>query len=436
MSEVSKSTRLGKAAQEFNVGMNTIVEFLHKKGIKIDNNANTKLTPEAYALLVKEYQSEKTVKEVSKKIELEYTQHKTISISDKRQAVEEEFEPEVTREELFIRNMPLEPEKVSKPQPVKEEKPVAPKKEAVHEPAPEVKTEPEPVVPAQPVVSETEKPEEKHVTETPPVEITRETTPVPPSEPVEAVHKPEAAVETPAEEIPSEPADQQPGQLKVLGKMDLDSLHRPASRKSKDTRKKEKHPEAAQDVVEEKQAETPAAVSPTPAAEEPVAQPAAEVAEIPAVEEKPEVIETPPVVERESNFLKTEVRKLEGPTILGSMKLPEPRKPEPKKPVASSSDDSMKSKKKKRKRIKKAGEDTPGAETTTGSTPTPSGQGGGAPRGKPSRDRKGARRDIPKPSFHPKISKNKLRKPFSDSVLEGNPKLRNTAARNEALPAR
>lgn len=401
MSEVSKSTRLGKAAQEFNVGMNTIVEFLHKKGIKIDNNANTKLTPEAYALLVKEYQSEKTVKEVSKKIELEYTQHKTISISDKRHAVEEEFEPEVTREELFIRNMPLEPEKVSKPQPVKEEKPVAPKKEAVHEPAPEVKTEPEPVVPAQPVVSETEKPEEKHVTETPPVEITRETTPVPPSEPVEAVHKPEAAVETPAEEILSEPADQQPGQLKVLGKMDLDSLHRPASRKSKDTRKKEKHPEAAQDVVEEKQAETPAAVSPTPAAEEPVAQPAAEVAEIPAVEEKPEVIETPPVVERESNFLKTEVRKLEGPTILGSMKLPEPRKPEPKKPVASSSDDSMKSKKKKRKRIKKAGEDTPGAETTTGSTPTPSGQGGGAPRGKPSRDRKGARRDIPKAELSP-----------------------------------
>lgn len=128
MSEVSKSTRLGKAAQEFNVGMNTIVEFLHKKGIKIDNNANTKLTPEAYALLVKEYQSEKTVKEVSKKIELEYTQHKTISISDKRHAVEEEFEPEVTREELFIRNMPLEPEKAGKPQPQKEEKPVSPKK--------------------------------------------------------------------------------------------------------------------------------------------------------------------------------------------------------------------------------------------------------------------------------------------------------------------
>lgn len=402
MSEVSKSTRLGKAAQEFNVGMNTIVEFLHKKGIKIDNNANTKLTPEAYALLVKEYQSEKTVKEVSKKIELEYTQHKTISISDKRQAVEEEFEPEVTREELFIRNMPLEPEKVSKPQPVKEEKPVTPKKEAAPEPAPEVKTEPEPVVPAQPVVSEIEKPEEKPTADVTPVESTKEVTPTAhPSEPAEALSKPEAAKETPAEEVPSEPADQQPGQLKVLGKMDLDSLHRPTSKKSKDTKKKEKHPEAVQDVVEEKQAETPAAGIPTPAVEEPIAQPAADVAETPAVEEKPEVIETPPVVERESNFLKTEVRKLEGPTILGSMKLPEPRKPEPKKPVASSSDDSMKSKKKKRKRIKKAGEDATGTESTPGTTPIQSGHGGGAQRGKPSRDKKGVRRDIPKAELSP-----------------------------------
>ena len=401
MSEVSKSTRLGKAAQEFNVGMNTIVEFLHKKGIKIDNNANTKLTPEAYALLVKEYQSEKTVKEVSKKIELEYTQHKTISISDKRQAVDEEFEPEVTREELFIRNMPLEPEKVSKPQPVKEEKPVSPKKEAAPEPAPEVKTEPEPVVPAQPVVSETEKPEEKHVGGAAPDEKKKEVTPpAPPSEPAEALSKPEAAKETPAEEIPSEPADQQPGRLKVLGTMDLEALQKSTSRKLKEPKKKGKHTEAAQPPVEEKQPEAPAAETPAPS-EEPAAQPAAEVTEVPIAEEKPEVIETPPVVERESNFLKTEVRKLEGPTILGSMKLPEPRKPEPKKPVASSSDDSMKSKKKKRKRIKKAGEDTAGTESTPGTTPIQSGHGGGAPRGKPSRDKKGPRRDIPKAELSP-----------------------------------
>jgi translation initiation factor IF-2 len=70
MSEVSKSTRLGKAAQEFNVGVPTIVEFLNKKGIKIDNNPNTKLDPEVYALLVKEYQSEKMLKTSRKRLNL------------------------------------------------------------------------------------------------------------------------------------------------------------------------------------------------------------------------------------------------------------------------------------------------------------------------------------------------------------------------------
>ncbi len=127
MSEVSKSTRLGKAAQEFNVGVPTVVEFLHKKGIKIDNNPNTKLTPEVYALLVKEYQSEKNVKDLSKKIELEYTQHKSISITDKRPVTEAELEPESGNNELFIRNMPPDHEKVVKPKPVIEEKPVEPK---------------------------------------------------------------------------------------------------------------------------------------------------------------------------------------------------------------------------------------------------------------------------------------------------------------------
>ena len=58
------------------------------------------------------------MKDLSKKIELEYTQHKTISIADKRPANEEEFEPELTRDNLIIRNMPPEPEKVSKTKPV------------------------------------------------------------------------------------------------------------------------------------------------------------------------------------------------------------------------------------------------------------------------------------------------------------------------------
>ena len=63
MSEDSKkSIRLSKAAIEFNVGRDVIVEFLGKKGYKLDPSPNTKLNEEMYVLLVKEYKGEKEVK--------------------------------------------------------------------------------------------------------------------------------------------------------------------------------------------------------------------------------------------------------------------------------------------------------------------------------------------------------------------------------------
>ena len=420
MSEVSKSTRLGKAAQEFNVGVPTIVEFLNKKGIKIDNNANTKLDPEVYALLVKEYQSEKNVKDLSKKIELEYTQHKTISIADKRPAIDDEFEAESGRNELFIRNMPPEHELVAKPKPAAEEIPAEPKViEAKIEtpkpaPAPEPKVESEkvaetvkpeshPAEPEKPVQSEI--PEVKtpeHEAEPETVHTNSKTTPIAETEKdvveKDHDHKP-VAEESPEEE------KTQPGQLKVLGKMDLSTLDR-SSRKSKESKAKAKTAKAAE-------AETPTVEEPQKApvvvtgeTEIKPAEPAQEVVvphekapEPPATE--PEII-TKPVVEKESNFMKTDFRKLEGVTILGTMKLPEVRKPEPKKPVASSSDDLNKSKKKKRKRIKKQGE-----ETVQAKDQPQSGQPRTAPaqqRGKPPvRDKKGGppRRDAPKVELTP-----------------------------------
>ena len=42
----TKTTRLSKIARELNVGISTIVEFLHKKGVKIDSNPNEKITSE------------------------------------------------------------------------------------------------------------------------------------------------------------------------------------------------------------------------------------------------------------------------------------------------------------------------------------------------------------------------------------------------------
>src|SRR5210317_260677 len=97
MTEASKATRLSKAAREFNVGIHTIVEYLEKKGIEVDAKPTSKLSPEAYELLLQEFQDEKAVKEESKKMELDTSQHASISIEDigKGPVEEVEAEPEI-----------------------------------------------------------------------------------------------------------------------------------------------------------------------------------------------------------------------------------------------------------------------------------------------------------------------------------------------------
>lgn len=84
MTEDIKATRLSKAAREFNVGISTIVEFLHKKGFNLDPNPNTKLPHEAYLLLLKEYSGDLNVKKESEKLILKdlHRKKETVSIDD------------------------------------------------------------------------------------------------------------------------------------------------------------------------------------------------------------------------------------------------------------------------------------------------------------------------------------------------------------------
>ena len=81
MTEDVKATRLSKAAREFNVGISTIVEFLHKKGFVLDPNPNTKLPHEAYLLLVKEYSTDISAKKESEKLILKDLHRKKESVS-------------------------------------------------------------------------------------------------------------------------------------------------------------------------------------------------------------------------------------------------------------------------------------------------------------------------------------------------------------------
>ena len=50
-----KKIRLIRAAKEFNVGLNTITDFLHRKGIEIDSSPNTPIEADIYAILEKEF---------------------------------------------------------------------------------------------------------------------------------------------------------------------------------------------------------------------------------------------------------------------------------------------------------------------------------------------------------------------------------------------
>jgi len=52
-----KGIRLGQASRKLNVGHNTILDFLAKKGFSVENNPNAKLTADQFAMLAKEYAS-------------------------------------------------------------------------------------------------------------------------------------------------------------------------------------------------------------------------------------------------------------------------------------------------------------------------------------------------------------------------------------------
>ena len=99
--ETNFSIRLSKAAKEFNVGKDTIVEYLAKKGFQVDPSPNTKLTADMYALLVKEYQGEKEVKNEAMKLGNLSYKGGSVSVDSALQSQKDVEEEEL--EEVIIR---------------------------------------------------------------------------------------------------------------------------------------------------------------------------------------------------------------------------------------------------------------------------------------------------------------------------------------------
>jgi len=105
-----KKIRLSKAAREFNVGISTIIEFLHKKGYDLELNPNSKISNEIYMILANEYSSEARVKKESEKVKLYTREPKKSSISINDVITEESVEEESEEEELLIQDHSAEKE--------------------------------------------------------------------------------------------------------------------------------------------------------------------------------------------------------------------------------------------------------------------------------------------------------------------------------------
>jgi len=105
--------RLSKVAREFNVGIQTLVEFLASKNVEIESNPNTKIDAETYEILLAEFQSEKSAKEESKKVSIG-TEKETITLEkvNESEPKEEEKKEEKIEEDTPKKEKPEDDLKV------------------------------------------------------------------------------------------------------------------------------------------------------------------------------------------------------------------------------------------------------------------------------------------------------------------------------------
>jgi translation initiation factor IF-2 len=274
MSTTTNTPRVLAAAKEFNIGKDTLLEFLTDKGFEvssISSNPNAKLTEPMYSALQVEFAQDKRDKQKSDNISLPKG-----SLLEGIKKTKEELD-------ITVKDKKEEPAKpAAEPKPAK-----------VKEKAPEVK---EPEAPVAEPVAEAPAP------------------PPPPPPPAPVAEEPVVAPPPPAPvaEEPAEVKAPKIGGPKIVGKIDLDATKPAKSAAKKEPAKKEVK---AKEVVEEQpevvapRVEEPVAVAePAPAPEAPAAAPAPE----------PTPDEESPRVEH----IEMKAPKLEGPKIIGKIELP------------------------------------------------------------------------------------------------------------------
>lgn len=96
--------RLNKVTRDLNVGITTVVEFLEKKGYTIEASPNAKITEEQYAVLVKEFSTDKNLKIESEK----FSQERQNKDRNKASISIEGFESKKEKEEVVKTVIPEE----------------------------------------------------------------------------------------------------------------------------------------------------------------------------------------------------------------------------------------------------------------------------------------------------------------------------------------
>jgi translation initiation factor IF-2 len=327
MSEL-KLPRLLQAAREFNIGQDTLVEFLVGKGFSRDAlTATSKLTEDMYRSLQHGFQGDKVAKgkadmiEIPKGVQAERRKRDEEEISFRK---DREFVKQVVKEEVKPEPAPIPV--VPVPEPVREVLPPAPVAPAPYQqPEP---VAPEPFVPPQPVFE-------------PVPEII--STPAAPE--VVVAHAPELLrIEAPELEGP-----------KIIDKIDLSAIDF-STRPKRDFRKplqvEEKAPAPAEKAQDEIKLPVTEILQPEPLPQ-PIPEPEpVEHEEIfdeqePEAEEFEEIEEEEEAVEEDNHAPVIEnikAEKIEGPKILGKIQLPVDNDTRPK--PAGNRDE-----KRKRKRI-------------------------------------------------------------------------------------
>ena len=104
-----KGSRLSKVARELNVGISTLVEYLHKQGYKISTDPNTKIEADVHELLEKQFRKDHEARIEADKVNLRHHRPKNeaVSIDDLNHGKKVADDQDVEEDAILIKDHSL-----------------------------------------------------------------------------------------------------------------------------------------------------------------------------------------------------------------------------------------------------------------------------------------------------------------------------------------